>query len=337
METTMIDPLTLNEFIIQKQDEARFSSGELSQLLGAITLASKIIHREINKAGLLDITGSVGVQNIQGEDQQKLDVYANEKFKQALAIRGNVCGIASEEEDDFVSFSCDDHSLSKYVVAFDPIDGSSNIDVNIPVGTIFSIYKRKSSNTKTVELDDFLREGREQVAAGYVIYGSSTMLVYTTGDGVNGFTFDPSVGEFYLSHENMRFPEKGSIYSINEGNSGKFSESMKHYLDICKSSNTLSGKPYSARYVGSLVADFHRNLIKGGIFIYPSYQGVPKGKLRLLYECNPLAFIAEQAGGSASDGENRILDLTMTELHQRCPLFIGSKEMVSEAEDLIRS
>ena len=333
----MIDPLTLNEFIVKKQDEVQFSSGELSQLLGAITLASKIVHREINKAGLLDITSSAGVQNIQGEDQQKLDVYANEKFKQALALRGHVCGIASEEEDDFVSFSNNNQSLSKYVVAYDPIDGSSNIDVNIPVGTIFSIYKRKSSNEKPVEISDFLRFGREQVAAGYVIYGSSTMLVYTTGQGVNGFTFDPSVGEFYLSHENMRIPERGSIYSINEGNADKFSEGAKCYLEACKSGNTLSGKPYSARYVGSLVADFHRNLIKGGIFIYPSYRGVPNGKLRLLYECNPLAFIVEQAGGSASDGNTRILDLTMNELHQRCPLFIGSKEMVTEAENLMRS
>ncbi len=329
----MKDPLTLSEFIVQRQLEAE-ARGDLSQILGAITLASKIVHREINKAGLLDITGSSGVENVQGEDQQKLDLYANEKFKQALAARGNVCGIASEEEEDFVEFCGIENKgvTSKYVVAMDPVDGSSNIDVNIPVGTIFSIYRRLSDLDVGVQLEDFLQKGVEQVAAGYVIYGSSTMLVYTTGDGVNGFTFDPSVGTFYLSHENMRFPEKGSIYSINEGNSHNFDEGITNYINNCKSHKTLLGIPYKARYVGSLVADFHRNLLKGGLFAYPGYKGVPNGKLRVLYECNPLAFVAEQAGGKATTGKERILDMKPTELHQRCPLFIGSAEMVDEAE-----
>ncbi len=332
----MKDPLTLSEFIIQQQAEAE-ARGDLSQILGAITLAAKIVHREINKAGLLDITGSAGQENIQGEDQQKLDLYANEKFKQALAARGNVCGIASEEEEDFIEFCGIENRgiASKYIIAMDPVDGSSNIDVNIPVGTIFSIYKRLSPLDEGVKLADFLQKGCEQVAAGYVIYGSSTMLVYTTGSGVNGFTFDPSIGTFYLSHENMRFPEKGSIYSINEGNSLNFSEGISNYINNCKSHSTLVGKPYKARYVGSFVADFHRNLIKGGIFIYPAYTGAPKGKLRILYECNPMAFLAEQAGGKATDGSNRILDLKPQELHERSPLYIGSAEMVDEAQAII--
>ncbi len=327
----MKDPLTLSEFIIQQQSEA-MARGDLSQILGAITLASKIVHREINKAGLLDITGSAGQENVQGEDQQKLDLYANEKFKQALAARGHVCGIASEEEEDFVEFPKTGDIASKYVIAMDPVDGSSNIDVNIPVGTIFSVYRRLSSLEEGVKLEDFLQKGTEQVAAGYVIYGSSTMLVYTTGNGVNGFTFDPSIGTFYLSHENMRFPNDGAIYSINEGNSLNFSEQISDYITMCKSHKTRLGKPYKARYVGSLVADFHRNLLKGGIFAYPAYQGAPKGKLRVLYECNPLAFIAEQAGGKAIDGKTRILELEPKELHQRSPLYIGSSDMIDEAE-----
>lgn len=332
----MKDPLTLNEFIMQQQAEAE-ARGDLSQILGAIQLASKIVHREINKAGLLDITGSSGVENIQGEDQQKLDLYANEKFKQALAARGHVCGIASEEEDDFVEFTPTHGIPSKYIIAMDPVDGSSNIDVNIPVGTIFSIYRRVSTQEEGVKLKDFLQQGTEQVAAGYVVYGSSTMLVYSTGNGVNGFTFDPSIGTFYLSHEDMRFPENGAIYSINEGNALNFSEGLNNYITTCKSHKTRLGKPYKARYVGSLVADFHRNLLKGGVFIYPSYEGAPNGKLRVLYECNPLAFIAEQAGGMATDGKTRILELEPKELHQRAPLYIGSKDMVEEAHQFVNA
>lgn len=328
----MKDPWTLSEFIVQQQHSNPVATGDLSQILGALTLAAKIVHRSINKAGLLDITGSVGEENVQGEDQQKLDVYANEKFKQALAARGNVCGLASEEDEDFTQFPGNVGVASKYVVAIDPVDGSSNIDANIPVGTIFAVYNRLTPDDEIAELRDFLQFGREQVAAGYIIYGSSTMLVYTTGGGVNGFTFDPSIGTFYLSHENMRFPEGGNIYSINEGNAHKFSDSMKRYIDVCKSAENQRGKPYTSRYVGSLVSDFHRNLLKGGVFIYPANRDAPDGKLRLLYECNPLAFLAEQAGGRASDGNRRILDIEPTGLHQRSPLVIGSREMVDEAE-----
>lgn len=327
----MQDPLTLSEFIIQKQHEVAFATGELSQILGAITLAAKIVHREINKAGLLDIRGSAGQANIQGEDQQKLDLYANDKFKQALSARGHVCGLASEEEEDFVEFSGQDNVLSKYIVAIDPVDGSSNIDVNAPVGTIFSIYRRRSVTDGKVQLLDFLQAGREQVAAGYIIYGSSTMLVYTTGQGVNGFTFDSSIGSFYLSHENIRFPDNGAIYSINEGNALAFSQEMTRYVQHCKSTENRLKRPYAARYAGSLVTDFHRNMLKGGIFIYPATTDSIQGKLRLLYECNPLAFIAEQAGGAATDGSNRILDLQPQSLHQRSPLFIGAVDMVEEA------
>lgn len=332
----MADPLTLSEFIFHKQHENPVATGDLSQVLGAIALASKIVHREINKAGLLDITGAVGTENVQGEEQQKLDVYANEKFKKALAVRGNVCGLTSEEEEEFVEFDGRDGVTSKYVVAIDPVDGSANIDVNIPVGTIFALYKRLSPDTESVRITDFLQCGHAQIAAGYVIYGSSTMLVYSTGKGVNGFTFDPSIGEFYLSHELMRFPARGSVFSINEGNLSKFAPGVQAYIDHCKSPDNLQGKPYKARYVGSLVADFHRSLLKGGVYFYPAYEGVPKGKLRLLYECNPLGFIAEQAGGKASDGSQRILDIKPMELHQRSPLLIGSSEMVEEAESFLR-
>lgn len=332
----MANTFTLHEFIQNKQQFCQESTGDLSQILGAIMLASKIVHREINKAGLIDIAGSSGMENIQGEDQQKLDVYANEKFKTALAARGRVCGVASEEEDNFVAFSGVNDSSSKYVVAYDPIDGSSNIDVNVPVGTIFSILRRRSPENSEVQLDDFLQKGTEQVAAGYIIYGSSTMLVYTTGDGVNGFTFDPSVGDYFLSHPDMKFPDDGAIYSINEGYAAKFAPELRAYLEHCRSSDSSVGKPYSSRYIGSLVSDFHRNLVKGGIYIYPGYTGVPNGKLRMLYECSPLAFVAEQAGGKASDGAKRILDMKPTELHQRSPYYVGSKHMVEEAEAFLR-
>lgn len=329
----MANTFTLHEFIQNKQQFSQEATGDLSQILGAIMLASKIVHREINKAGLIDIAGSSGMENIQGEDQQKLDVYANEKFKTALAARGRVCGVASEEEDNFVAFKGFEGNPSKYVVAYDPIDGSSNIDVNVPVGTIFSILRRRSPENEEVQLSDFLQKGTEQVAAGYIIYGSSTMLVYTTGNGVNGFTFDPSVGDYFLSHPDIKFPDHGTIYSINEGYAAKFSPELRAYLEHCRSSDSSAGKPYSSRYIGSLVSDFHRNLIKGGIYMYPGYTGVPNGKLRMLYECSPLAFIAEQAGGKASDGKgNRILDIKPSELHERSPYFVGSPSMVEEAE-----
>ncbi|MBK8972439.1 MAG: class 1 fructose-bisphosphatase [Hahellaceae bacterium] len=327
---------TLGEFVVEKQRDFPHAKGELSALLSAIRLAAKICNREINKAGLGDIVGDAGETNVQGEAQKKLDVYANERFKAALEARGEVCGIASEEEDHFVIF---DNELSRdgsYVVLMDPLDGSSNIDVNVSVGTIFSIYRRVSPVGTPATMEDFLQPGCNQVAAGYVVYGSSTMLVYTTGNGVHGFTYDPSIGVFCLSHENMRTPKDGYIYSINEGNYHKFPQGVKQYIKYCQEPDEATKRPYSARYIGSLVSDFHRNLIKGGIYLYPPTAKTPNGKLRLLYECNPLAFMVEQAGGKASDGTQRILDIKPTSLHQRTPFVVGSTNMVEKVEQLLR-
>ncbi|WP_028862619.1 class 1 fructose-bisphosphatase [Psychromonas aquimarina] len=327
--------ITLGEYIIEKQQDFPEATGELSLLLGSIRLAAKVVNREINKAGLVDIIGATGIENVQGEVQQKMDLYANETFKAALEARGEVCGIASEEEDEFVSFNSERGINSKYVVLMDPLDGSSNIDVNVSVGTIFSIYKRVSPVGQPAVLEDFLQPGIKQVAAGYIIYGSSTMLVYTTGNGVHGFTCDPSLGVFYLSHENIRIPEDGRTYSINEGNYLKFPDGVKKYLKFCQEIDTPTNRPYTSRYIGSLASDFHRNLLTGGIYLYPSTASAPKGKLRLLYECNPMAFLIEQAGGRASDGYNRIMEVTPTELHQRIPFFCGSKNMVKDTNDFM--
>jgi len=328
--------ITLGEYIIDKQHEFPEATGELSSLLGAIRLATKIVNREINKAGLVDIIGATGLQNVQGEIQQKMDLYANDVFKAALEARGEVCGVASEEEDEFISFDNERCINSKYIVLMDPLDGSSNIDVNVSVGTIFSIYRRISESGQPVTLADFLQPGTEQVAAGYVIYGSSTMLVYTTGHGTHGFTCDPSLGTFYLSHENMKIPNDGAMYSINEGNYLKFPQGVKKYLKYCQEIDGPTNRPYTSRYIGSLVSDFHRNLLKGGIYIYPSTASSPKGKLRLLYECNPMAFLIEQAGGRASDGFNRrIMEIDPTELHQRVPFFCGSPKMMDKVEDMM--
>ncbi|MDP4491344.1 class 1 fructose-bisphosphatase [Vibrio sp. AH4] len=328
---------TLGEFIVEKQHDFPHASGELSSLLASIRLAAKIVNREINKAGLADIIGASGNDNIQGEEQQKLDLYANEKFKAALEARDQVCGVASEEEDEAVAFNKELNKNAKYVVLMDPLDGSSNIDVNVSVGTIFSIYRRVSPVGTPPTQEDFLQPGNKQVAAGYVIYGSSTMLVYTTGNGVNGFTYDPSLGTFYLSHENMRIPENGKIYSINEGNYIRFPTGVKKYIKYCQENVPEDGRPYTSRYIGSLVADFHRNLLKGGIYLYPSTQSHPNGKLRLLYECNPMAFLIEQAGGLASDGARRIMDIKPTELHQRVPFFVGSKNMVHKVQEFLET
>ncbi|ENM5834468.1 class 1 fructose-bisphosphatase [Vibrio cholerae] len=328
---------TLGEFIVEKQHDFPHASGELSSLLASIRLAAKIVNREINKAGLADIIGASGNDNIQGEEQQKLDLYANEKFKAALEARDQVCGVASEEEDEAVAFNKELNKNAKYVVLMDPLDGSSNIDVNVSVGTIFSIYRRVSPVGTPPTQEDFLQPGNKQVAAGYVIYGSSTMLVYTTGNGVNGFTYDPSLGTFYLSHENMRIPENGKIYSINEGNYIRFPTGVKKYIKFCQENVPEDGRPYTSRYIGSLVADFHRNLLKGGIYLYPSTQSHPNGKLRLLYECNPMAFLIEQAGGLASDGARRIMDIKPTELHQRVPFFVGSKNMVHKVQEFLET
>ncbi|MDR9826869.1 class 1 fructose-bisphosphatase [Vibrio sp. FNV 38] len=326
---------TLGEFVVEKQADFPHASGDLSSLLASIRLAAKIVNREINKAGLVDITGAVGTENVQGEAQQKLDLYANEKFKAALEARDQVCGVASEEEDEAVSFDRDKNQHAKYVVLMDPLDGSSNIDVNVSVGTIFSIYRRISPVGTPPTMEDFLQPGHKQVAAGYVIYGSSTMLVYTTGAGVNGFTYDPSLGTFCLSHENLMFPQEGKIYSINEGNYIRFPKGVKKYIKYCQENVPEDGRPYTSRYIGSLVSDFHRNLLHGGIYMYPSTQSHPNGKLRLLYECNPMAFLAEQSGGTASDGRQRIMDIDPKELHQRVPFFCGTQSMVEKVESFI--
>lgn len=328
--------ITLGQFIIERQSDFPFAKGELSRLLRDIGIAAKLVNREVNKAGLADILGDMGETNVQGEDQKKLDVYANEQFINALRSGGECLAVASEENEDLIEIESPISQNAKYVVCIDPLDGSSNIDVNVSIGTIFSIYRRKADRSGATTIDDFMIKGTEQVAAGYVIYGSSTMLVYTTGKGVNGFTLDPSIGEFCLSHPDMKIPEDGVVYSINEGNYTHFPDGVKKYIKYCQEDDKATNRPYSSRYIGSLVADFHRNMIKGGVYIYPSTGKSPKGKLRLLYEANPLAFIAEQAGGKASNGFDRILEVQPESLHQRIPLFIGSKNMVEKAEELMR-
>jgi len=313
--------VTLDRFISHKQEQFPYATGELSQLLRDIALASKIINREINRAGLSGIEGSIGADNIQGERQQMLDVIADYRFTRALVRGGQTCGIVSEENAEIIDTK---NTHAKYIITIDPLDGSSNIDVNVSVGTIFSIYRRKSPIGTPPTLEDVLQKGTEQVAAGYILYGSSTMLVFTTGFGVNGFTYEPSLGEYFLSHPDMTIEEDGNIYSVNEGGYYTFPEGVKSYIEDCKKSEMR------ARYIGSLVADFHRNLLKGGIYMYPSTSKYKNGKLRLLYECNSLAFIIEQAGGMAFDGTQRILDIEPNEKHQRTPLYIGSKNMVEE-------
>lgn len=327
--------ITLDEFIIQRQKDFPFSTGELSGLLRDIGVASKIINREVNKAGLVDILGTTGQTNVQGEEVKKLDEFADQTLIECLKHSGEACGYASEEQDDFQVIPTFSNANAKYVVLFDPLDGSSNIDVNVSIGTIFAIYRRRT-DAGNCKQKDFLQRGRELVAAGYIIYGSSTMLVYTTGNGVNGFTLDPSIGEFCLSHPNIRIPETGSIFSVNVGNYANFPDHVKEYINYCMDEEKHE-KPFSLRYIGSFVADFHRNLIKGGIFIYPSTDANPQGKLRLLYECNPMAYIIEQAGGRASTGTRNILDIYPDELHQRVPLFIGSRELVDIAEQYCAS
>lgn len=329
--------VTLNEFILDRQDDFPFATGELSRLLNDIALASKIVNRDVNRAGLVDILGAQGNTNVQGEEQQKLDVIADEAFIKAFENGGEVCGIASEENDDFVAFESEAAKNGKYVVLFDPLDGSSNIDVNVSIGTIFSIYRRKSEVGTLATKEDMLQKGTEQVAAGYVIYGSSTMLVYTTGKGVNGFTLDPSIGEFCLSHPDIKAPETGRLYAINEGNLNRCHPGLKDYCEYVRQDDPSTGRPYSGRYIGSLVADVHRNLIKGGVYVYPSTTNSPEGKLRLIYECNPLAFIIEQAGGLATDGKNRIMEIEPKRLHQRVDYYAGSKQMVEKIHECLRA
>lgn len=327
---------TLNQFIIEQQAEYPAARGGFSRMLHHIGIASKKVNREVNKAGLVDILGQAGSENIQGEQQQKLDLYANETFLEELKASGECCGVASEENEDIIIF---DEGLCKnanYIVCMDPLDGSSNIDVNVSVGTIFSIYKRLSAAGGPAEKADFLQKGTELLAAGYVIYGSSTMLVYTAGNGVNGFTLDPSIGEFCLSHADVKIPVNGKIYSINEGHYEKFPTGVKKYIKYCQEKDTRHGRPYTSRYIGSLVADFHRNMLKGGIYIYPETDVHPNGKLRLQYECNPVAFIVEQAGGTATDGHGRILEIEPQDVHERTPLYVGSKHMVSKVTEFLK-
>ncbi len=317
---------TLDRFIAARQEQFPYASGELSQLLRDIALASKVINRDINRAGLVDISGEMGETNVQGEMQQKLDVIADIRFERALRRGRQTCAIVSEERDQLIDT---DNHLAKYVVMIDPLDGSSNIDVNIPVGTIFSIYRRKTPVGQPPAIVDVLQSGKEQVTAGYVLYGSSTKLVYTTGYGVNGFTYDPSLGEYFLSHPDIQFPAEEKIYSVNDGGFHSFPDGVKTFINECRE------KGFISRYVGSLVADFHRSLLRGGIYLYPPTEKNKQGKLRLLYECNPLAFIAEQAGGMASDGQQDIMNITPTDQHQRTPLYIGSKKMVGRLKELL--
>ncbi|MFZ1800336.1 MAG: class 1 fructose-bisphosphatase [Chitinophagaceae bacterium] len=322
--------LTLDEFTIQQYRKIPNATGELSNLLRDIGLAGKRINVEVNKAGLVDILGDAGITNVQGEDVKKLDVFSNNQMVGVLQHGISCAGIGSEEMDDVVIFDDEISNNSKYVVMFDPLDGSSNIDTNASIGTIFGIFRRVTKPGKPATEADFLQAGVKQVAAGYIIYGSSTMLVYATRRGVNGFTLDPSIGEFCLSHPDIKIPETGKIYSVNHGNFFQYEPPVKKYIDLCQNKNKSNGGPYTQRYIGSMVADMHRSLIKGGIFMYPGTTDKPGGKLRLMYECNPFAFIVEVAGGMATNGKQRILDIVPTSLHERTPVFIGSKNMVQE-------
>lgn len=326
--------LTLDEFTIQQIREFPQATGELSGLLRDLGLAAKRVNLKVNKAGLVDILGDTGSINVQGEEVKKLDEYANDQFVGVLRHGINCAGIASEELDDIVVFNDPVSNNSKYICMFDPLDGSTNIDVNVSIGTIFSIYRRITEKGKPAQLEDFLQPGNRQVAAGYVIYGSSTVFVYATKRGVNGFTLDPSIGEYLLSHPDIKCPETGKIYSVNHGNFFRYDAGVQKYIDGCQKKNKSNGGPYTQRYIGSMVSDVHRNLVKGGIFMYPGTTDKPNGKLRLLYECNPFAFIVEIAGGKATNGRERILDLKPTELHERTPFFVGSKKMMEELESL---
>ncbi len=327
--------LTLDEFTIQQLREFPNATGELSSLLRDIGLAAKRVNVEVNKAGLIDILGDYGTTNIQGEEVKKLDIYANNQFMGVLRHGISCAGIGSEELEEVVIFNDEVSNKSKYVVLFDPLDGSTNIDVNVSIGTIFSVFKRVSALGQPATVADFLQKGIKQVAAGYIIYGSSTIMVYGTRRGVNGFTLDQSIGEFSLSHPLIQCPPVGKIYSVNHGNFFQYNLGVKKYIDTCQHRTKAQGGPYTQRYVGSMVADVHRNLIKGGIFMYPSTIDKPEGKLRLMYECNPFAFIMEIAGGKATDGTQRILDIQPTYLHQRTPMYIGSTTMMHDLESCL--
>lgn len=326
--------ITLEQFIADQQALHKGATGAFSRIFRAMELGAKMVNRDVRKAGLADILGDLGTTNIQGEGQKKLDVIADETFIAALSRCGEICAIISEEQDH--AYFVPSGESNEYIVSIDPLDGSSNIDVNASIGTIFSIYRRQDMS-KPLATEDCLQKGVNQIAAGYFIYGSSTMLVYTTGNGVNGFTLDDSLQEFCLSHSDIKIPENGKIFSTNEGNYIDFPAGVKAYINWCKERDKETNRPYSARYIGSFIADFHRNLLKGGIFIYPPTEKTPNGKLRLMYECNTMAFIAEQAGGMASTGRQRVMEVVPTELHQRVPIFVGSKNMVLQAIGMLQN
>lgn len=326
---------TLARHIYEEERKYPQATGELSDLLHDLSLAAKVISLEVNKAGLVDILGFTGDQNVHGENVKKLDIFANDMMIKAMDHGGHLCVMASEEEEDIIHIPPEFY-LGKYVLLFDPLDGSSNIDANISIGTIFSIYRRVSPEGGPGTMEDCLQPGLKQVAAGYVIYGSSTIFVYTAGNGVHGFTLDPSFGEFILSHPDIKTPKKSKIYSINEGNYLYWHPGLKKYIKWLQEEDKATDRPYSSRYIGSMVADIHRNLLYGGIFMYPADSRSPNGKLRLMYECNPMAFIVEQAGGRASNGKQRMLEVKPTSLHQRTPIFIGSEEDVLLVEKFMR-
>lgn len=327
--------MTIQRHILEEEKKHPEATGELSALLSDLTLAAKVISLEVNKAGLVDVLGFTGDQNVHGEKVKKLDVFAHEMMIHAMNHGGHLAVMASEEEEDIIHIP-ERHRVGKYVLLFDPLDGSSNIDANVSIGTIFSIYKRVTPDEGPSSMRDCLQPGRKQIAAGYVVYGSSTIMVYTAGDGVHGFTLDPAFGEFLLSHENIEIPTTASIYSLNEGNYKYWHKGLKKYIKYVQDADDRRGKPYSARYIGSMVADVHRNLLYGGIFIYPADKRSPNGKLRLCYECNPMAYIVEQAGGRAIDGKQRILDIKPESLHQRVPIYIGSESAVNMVEKFLQ-
>jgi len=323
---------TLERFILEDERRRPEATGAFSNILYALTLAAKIISREVNKAGIVDVLGSTGEENVQGEVVQKLDVFAEQVIYNALDHIGHLCCMVSEEREELIHIP-ERFPKGEYIFVFDPLDGSSNIDVNVSIGTIFSILRKKSNGKESLE-QDCLQPGTEQLAAGYVLYGSSTMLVYSVGRGVHGFTLDPSIGEFLLSHRDIRIPDPPSrVYSVNEANYPYWSEGQRRLMQRLKGLDGTNGPRFSSRYIGSMVADVHRTLMKGGIFMYPGDKRNPNGKLRLLYEANPLAFLAEQAGGSATDGKMRILDKEPTALHQRTPLIIGSRDEVTRVQE----
>ncbi|NEX13712.1 MAG: fructose 1,6-bisphosphatase [Prosthecochloris sp.] len=323
--------ITIERHFVEEQKLNPDATGELTDLLYDVAFAAKLVRREVVRAGLVDILGMAGTTNVQGEEVKKLDLFANDKIINAIGQHGRFALMGSEENEGTIIPP--KNESGKYVLLFDPLDGSSNIDVNVSVGTIFSIYRLTGDDPSKADINDCLQKGSQQVAAGYVIYGSSVVMVYTTGHGVHGFTYDPTIGEFLLSHENITTPKQGKYYSINEGSRKQFNDSTVNYINYLKEEDAETGRPYSTRYIGSLVADFHRNLLTGGVFVYPATKQHRNGKLRLMYEANPLAFICEQAGGRATNGSERILDIDPSELHQRTPLYIGSEEDVIIAEE----